>query len=120
MEVFMDNEQTAQQFASAETELAANVREGQISERLATLELMLATYKTLFEEKDRLTLELMDLIGTEKEVNVGDMILSVVDNFKEKNVVWRPAGVRRFDLNVDSVAARAEKAIKKAKKETKK
>jgi hypothetical protein len=48
-------------------------------------------YKKMYQRIDEITLILQgeDLSGTG---------LAVVDNFAEKNVVWRPAGVRRFEL----------------------
>lgn len=48
-------------------------------------------YKKMYQRIDEITLILQgeDLSGTG---------LSVIDNFAEKNVVWRPAGVRRFEL----------------------
>lgn len=48
-------------------------------------------YKKLYQRLDEITLELQgqELAGTG---------LALIDNFAEKNVVWRPAGVRRFEL----------------------
>lgn len=92
----------------------------QVIERLATLEAMLNASKTLYAERDKLALELKDLVGVGVEVSHGDMIMKVVDNFAEKNTVFRPAGVKRFDLEFDSATARAEKMMKEAGKKTKK
>lgn len=48
-------------------------------------------YKKLYQRIDEITLALkdQDMEGTG---------LEVVDNFEQKNVVFRPAGVRRFEL----------------------
>lgn len=91
--------------------------------RLAEVQSALDLMKKLYEEKEALTMQLKELVPVGQEVSHGDYIFSVVDNFAEKNTVFRPAAVKRFDLEVDSVLARhlkaekeAEKAAKKAKK----
>lgn len=90
-----------------------------VVQRLAEIESVLATVKKLYEEKEQLVLQLKETVPVGQEVVYGDYIFSVVDNFTEKNVVFRPAAVRRYDLDVDSVLARKlkeEKAVKKSKK----
>jgi len=87
-----------------------------IIERLATIEMTLNAVKSLYNEKDSLTLELKDLMGVGVELTHGDAIIKVVDNFAEKNTVFRTAGVKRFELEIDSVSARVEKLLKKEKK----
>ncbi len=87
---------------------------------LAEVESALSMLKPLYERKDNLTLKLKELIGTDTEVAVGDLIFTVVDNFSGKNVVFRNAAVRRFELDVDSKLAREIKAQKEAEKAAKK
>lgn len=87
-----------------------------VIKRLSDIESTLGLMKKLYEEKEELTLKLKDMIGTGVEVTHGDYVFKVNDNFAEKNVVFRPAAVRRFDLEVDSMMARQIKADKKAKK----
>jgi len=82
--------------------------------RLAEIESTIDVLKSLYKEKERLTLLLKDRIGVGVEVQSGDYIFSVVDNFLVKNFIFRPACVRRFDLEVDSAFARQNKAIKEA------
>lgn len=91
-----------------------------IKRRLAEIEVMTQNLKPLYDEKERLTLALMAQVGLGVEVQEGDLIFSVVDNFATKNVVFRPSAVRRFDLSVDSVFARMETAAKEAAKLAKK
>ena len=52
--------------------------------------------KPLYTELDRLTAELIDL-GMES-VSLGKNKMVLIDNFSEKNTVFRPAAVRRFEL----------------------
>jgi len=91
-----------------------------VTSRLAEIESALGLMKKLYEEKEQLTLQLKELVGTEQEVVVGDMIIKVVDNFAEKNTVFKAAAVKRYDLEVDSLYARQVKADKEAEKAAKK
>lgn len=116
----MDNAQNmteAAQVSEAEAKLVAVTN---IKRRLAEIETMTQSLKSLYDEKERLTLALMSHVGLGTEVQEGDLIFSVVDNFAAKNVVFRPTAVRRFDLEVDSAFARQEKANKEAEKLAKK
>lgn len=88
--------------------------------RLAEVEAALGLMKKLYEEKELLTMQLKQLVPVGQEVTYGDFVFSVVDNFAEKNTVFRPAAVKRFDLQVDSLMARAIKADKEAEKLAKK
>ena len=110
-------ENTAQQI---ELTVVAGPTKEQIVKRLAEIEMMTQSMKGLYDEKEKLTLELMKQVGLGKEVQEGDLIFSVVDNFATKNVMFRPAAVRRFDLDVDSAYARQVKAEKEAEKLAKK
>lgn len=88
------------------TEAATQTKEQEvqgIAKRLSDIETALQTMKGLYEEKDRLTAQLMELVGPNTEVIYGDRIFKVIDNFASKNVVFRMAAVRRYELQVDSV-----------------
>lgn len=84
--------------------------------RLAEVQSALDLMKKLYEEKEVLTMQLKELVPVGQEVSHGDYIFSVVDNFAEKNTVFRPAAVKRFDLEVDSILARQLKAEKETEK----
>ncbi len=98
----------------------------------------LCYYEALNEELDRLTLELKAIISTDRLIELDlteeqsmfmmngevrfiakSQVVSVVDNFAEKNVVFRPAGVKRFEVNTETkeeYVTRLEKAAKKKAK----
>jgi hypothetical protein len=86
--------------------------------------------RPLYEKLDALTLQFRELAG-EQEVLVPDTIvdlpgrpsisvpaqfIKVVDNFMDKNVVFRPAAVRRFEVNTETEIQRKLKVAKAAKK----
>ena len=108
------------EMAQATEEEAKLIAITAIKRRLAEIEAMTQNLKSLYDEKEKLTLALMSHVGIGTEVQEGDLIFSVVDNFAAKNVVFRPTAVRRFDLEVDSAFARQEKANKEAEKLAKK
>jgi hypothetical protein len=87
----------------------------QILKRLSEVESTIQLLKQLYDEKERLTLQLMEKVGVGQEVQEGDYLFKVVDNFASKNVMFKSAAVRRFDLEVDSLSARQLRA-KKVKK----
>ncbi len=58
--------------------------------------------KELHAELDRLTLELEAAGFT--ETTLADLHIELVDNFAEKNTCFRPAGVKRFELDVEPLA----------------
>lgn len=57
----------------------------------------LTEYKALYARLDEITNLLMD-------EDLSDTKFAMVDNFAEKNVVFRPAGVRRFELKLKKAA----------------
>ena len=66
----------------------------QVIELLVEAENIQATlteYKALYARLDEIT---ASLIGQD----LGDTDWAIVDNFSEKNCVFRPVGVRRFEL----------------------
>lgn len=106
--------------------------------RIIKLKAILDSVKPVYEELDRLTLELQKIIGTDRLIELDlteeqamfvmngevrflsrSQVVSVVDNFAEKNVVFRPAGVKRFEVNTETkeeYVTRIEKAAKKKAK----
>lgn len=105
--------------------------------RLIQLKGILESNKPLYEELDRLTLELKDIMGTtafpvnltEKETMymhndevkflAQNQIITVNDNFAEKNTVFRPAGVKRFEATLETAEEFRLRLEKEAKKKAK-
>lgn len=50
------------------------------------------------EDNKRLYARLDELTQILKDANLSGTGLTVIDNFSDKNTVFRPAGVRRFEL----------------------
>ena len=70
--------------------------------RVLELQRELDLRKELYSELDRLTLELQQEGFRSQEVE--GMLLELVDNFADgKNTVFRPAGVKRFELKIKKV-----------------
>ena len=57
----------------------------------------LTEYKALYARLDEITNLLMD-------EDLSDTKFVVIDNFCDRNVVFRPAGVRRFELKLKKAA----------------
>ena len=123
------------EIAKAQVMITEDVRKK--AARLIALKAIMEANKPLYEEIDRLILELKDAMGVgqflvtlseqeslllhngEVTLLASEQVVNVIDNFAEKNTVFRPAGVKRFDATNESLLefnARAEKAKKKAKK----
>ena len=68
--------------------------------RIMYLKQKLESVKPLYEEIDRLTMELVSAKKLPKALVLGKDYVAVelVDNFAEKNTVFRPAGVKRFEI----------------------
>lgn len=66
--------------------------------------------KELYAELDAIVLELQ--AGGFKSADLEGMRLELVDNFEAKNTCFRPAGVKRFEIEIETV----EKALKRAAK----
>jgi len=122
------------EIAKAQVMITEDVRKK--AARLIALKAIMEANKPLYEEIDRLILELKDAMGVgqflvtlseqeslllhngEVTLLASEQVVNVIDNFAEKNTVFRPAGVKRFDATNESLLefnARAEKAKKKAK-----
>ena len=113
MEGLMENTQvaTVTPNEARQTEIQGLVQ------RLLQIETILDGCKPLYEEKDAITLQLNELVGTgtENSIFAGGKVITVVDNFADKNTVFRPAAVKRIDVKVedaDAYAKRLKKAIK--------
>lgn len=76
---------------------------------------VLESTKPLYEELDQLTVELRNQLG-DNEVTLNGYAFKVEDNFAEKNTVFRPVGVKHFQLKIESLTERATKELKKKKK----
>jgi hypothetical protein len=85
--------------------------------RLIEIECILEGCKPLYEEKDTISLQLNALVGTgpDKALFVGDKVVSVIDNFADKNCVFRPAAVRRIEVKVEGIETYT-KRLKRAMK----
>lgn len=70
----------------------------QIAARVLEINKVLDAAKPLREELDLLTLELVKNNCFSAEY--GTFVLSVVDNFQDTNTVFRPTGVKRYELKV--------------------
>lgn len=101
-------------------------RLGEVVNRIAEIRNQLDAVKPLYEELDVLTLELQTISGSPSSTpkyqtnTTPVMYVSVVDNFLDRNTVFRPTGVRRFESlvqteeDVQKEQAKLEKAAKKA------
>ena len=83
--------------------------------RILDIQAELDARKALYEELDNLVLELRAAGFTSTDLN--GMRMELVDNFAEgKNTVFRPAGVKRFEMDIEPT----EKALKREAKAAKK
>jgi hypothetical protein len=104
-------------------------RINEIVNRIAQIKDQLEAVKPLYEELDALTVEFTQCgyFGNKKFATdeATPRFVSIVDNFSEKNTVFRPAGVKRFESvlqtqeDIEKENAKLEKAAKKAAKEAK-
>jgi hypothetical protein len=116
----------------AKTQIDKRIKALEVAKELRQVQAQLAAMKPLYEKADALTLELRDLIGTEefllqeemfvvngKLQTLAEEYVKVVDNFETKNVVFKAAGIRRFEFQGETVAERTAKLEKLAKKAAK-
>ena len=75
----------------------SEIRTAKLCQVLDLLE-KLESVKPLYAELDALIVE-MHSEGFQSEV-IDGMLIQLVDNFAEKNTVFRPAGVKRFEFKV--------------------
>lgn len=97
------------------------VRAMEIVNRIAEIKTELDSKKPLYDELDELISELSDVAEVNQTLATNDArFITLIDNFAEKNTVWRPAAVKRFDIELltgEELAKKNEKLAKKAKKE---
>lgn len=70
--------------------------------RVLDLQKELDLRKALYAELDALIVELAQ--GGFKEATLNEFHLELVDNFSEKNTCFRPAGVKRFEIDIEPLA----------------
>jgi len=97
---------------------------------IAKVKAEIDSMKPLYERLDALTVQFRALAGDQEvltpdtiidlpgrpSVSVASQFVKVVDNFDGKNVVFRPAAVRRFEVSTESAIERQIKVAKAAKK----
>lgn len=70
--------------------------------RVLELQAEIELRKALYDELDKLTLELLE--DGFRDATLDGITLELVDNFAAgKNTVFRPAGVKRFEIKVKKV-----------------
>lgn len=117
----MESTQTATTTTTPETVATDNTAQIRaLAVRLTQIEDILEGCKPLYEEKDTITLQLNALVGTgpDKSIFVGDKVITVIDNFADKNTVFRPAAVKRIEAKVEGVEAYGKRLKKKMKSES--
>jgi hypothetical protein len=85
--------------------------------RAAAIKAQLESMKPLYDELDAIVVRVSKHI--QKVHNVGNTVFTIVDNFEAKNTVFRPCGVKRFELLVETSEEHAETLMKAAKKAAK-
>ncbi|HUM41627.1 MAG TPA: hypothetical protein PKI14_01600 [Fervidobacterium sp.] len=101
-----------------------------LSREILNLKALIDSTRSLYDALDKKTLELQALVG-DCEVPVttieyletldgnviqsGPSFVKVVDNFKDKNHVFKSAVVRRYECIVESQAERQLKELRKSK-----
>lgn len=94
----------------------------EIVNRIAAIKSQLEAVKPLYEELDELTTDLGEVAEVNQTLATNDgRFVTLIDNFAEKNVVYRPAAVRRFDVELltgEELQKKQDKLAKKAKKES--
>lgn len=86
--------------------------------RVIEIQRELDARKTLYAELDLIIMQLQKEGFKEGVMYEGleALFIELVDNFETGNVCYRPAGVKRFEIEVEAVADRERKAAKRAKK----
>ena len=86
-----------------------------IASGIAKIKAMIDTVKPLYNLVDELTLQLKEIVGVNGEVEIPEQVfmfnekamftaaqkITVVDNFESKNTVFRPVGVKRYEVKCD-------------------
>ena len=86
-------------------------------ERAAGIKKTLDSVKPLYDELDAITLRIATEfpMAQEIELNSGD-IVKLVDNFAATNTVFRPLGIKRFELKIMTAEEYAYSRMSKAEK----
>lgn len=74
--------------------------ERKVLDELISVEAKIEDAKALYIRRDELVEDFRELVRSKRVLYKG-RIYQVVDNFKNKNVVWRATAVRRFELKVN-------------------
>lgn len=83
--------------------------------RVLEIQKELEVRKALYDELDRLTLELK--AGGFVSAELEGLRLELIDNFAEgKNTCFRPAGVKRFEIDVEPLETYQKRVAKQARK----
>ena len=104
-----------------------------IATELVRIKTLLEANKPLYEQLEKLTLQLKELVGTEEVALMEEQVvltpggpvfaapqyIRIVDNFSEKNTVFRPAAVKRFEMASETMIERLQRVEKEAKKAAK-
>jgi len=76
----------------------------ELAKRIIENEAKLAVAKAAYAERDALA-EQAVAMGFKEHKTADGTVIVMVDNFAEKNVCFRPAAVRRFELKIERKAA---------------
>lgn len=57
-----------------------------------------AAFKKAIDRRELAHAKVLELLDVGQTVVVGDAVYTVIDNFATKNVAWKVAAVRRFEL----------------------
>ncbi len=98
-------------------------RANEVVNRIAAIKDQLELVKPLYEELDDLTEELLEVAEVNQTLKTDDnRLVTLIDNFADKNTVFRSAAVRRFEaelLTADEMTKKLIAAEKKAAKAAK-
>lgn len=81
--------------------------------RVLDLQKELDLRKALYAELDALVLELQ--ADGFKSVDLEGFRIDLIDNFAERNTVFRPAGVKRFEIKVEALETIRKREARKVK-----
>jgi hypothetical protein len=97
-----------------QTELMTNLK------RIAEIKQILETNKPLYDEMDNIVSRIAKGgLGSGTSQRVDNMVFTMIDNFDSKNTVFRPCGVKRFEIMVETQDEYLETLAKAAKKAAK-
>ncbi len=101
-------------------EIASDIPESELLARLLRVQQQLQLAKSLYAESDALVLELVRRGFTHAALPDGTQCL-LIDNFIDpktlapRNVVFRPAGVKRFEIDFTDELTQAKREAKASK-----